>query len=298
MKGVLLVVDDERIVRESLHDIFEMDGYTVYTAVDGEDALRRLKQVPVDLVVTDITMPGMDGIQLLKSIRVNNENIPVIIITGNPSNHTTLEALRYGASDYITKPFSSREVLASVDRALLRSRLFDEEAQWSLDVKAFLQGACERTPLGGSGIAAKIEAVVGWTAPLGSAEDVGGYLIREIAGVFEVDGCALYLPARDGGYRLIAESGCCGAPSRFFGDDFGAGFDKATGPQNPVSLGRSGGLHRWVVPLSVRESRTGLLILCGGQEWWGLTEEAFRLVVRKAACILARARLCETLPGL
>ncbi|MGC8833214.1 MAG: sigma-54-dependent transcriptional regulator [Armatimonadota bacterium] len=296
MKGVLLVVDDERIVRESLHDIFEMDGYTVYTAVDGEDALRRLEQVPVDLVVTDITMPGMDGIQLLKSIRVVSEHLPVIIITGNPSSHTTLEALRYGASDYITKPFSSREVLASVDRALLRSRLFDEEAQWSLDVKAFLQGACEQTPLEGSGIAAKIKPVISWTAPLGSMEDVGEYLIREVAGVFEADGCALYLPAREGGYRLIAESGCCKVPPRF--DDFDAGFDKAVGPQNPVSLGRFGGLHRWVVPLSVRESRTGLLILCGGQEWWGLTEEAFRLVVRKAACILARARLCETLPGL
>lgn len=294
MKGVLLVVDDERIVRESLHDIFEMDGYTVYTAVDGEDALRRLKQVPVDLVVTDITMPGMDGIQLLKSIRMVNEQLPVIIITGNPSAQTTLEALRCGASDYITKPFSSREVLASVDRALLRSRLFAEEAQWSLDVKAFLQRVGERASSEGGRLAGKMELVAGWTSPLGSTEEVGEYLSREVAGVFETDGCAIYLPARDGGYRLIAEFGHCKAPPRLE-DEFGS--DKAV-LQNPILLGGSGGLRQWVVPLSVQESRAGLLMLCGGQEWWGLTEEAFRLAVRKAACVLARARLCETLPGL
>lgn len=294
MKGVLLVVDDERIVRESLHDIFEMDGYAVYTAVDGEDALRRMKQVPVDIVVTDITMPGMDGIQLLKSIRMGNEHLPVIIITGNPSAQTTLEALRCGASDYITKPFSSREVLASVDRALLRSRLLAEEAQWSLDVKAFLQGVSEGASSEGCKLAGKMELIAGWTAPLGSTEEVGEYLSREVAGVFEIEGCALYLPAREGGYRLIAESGHCKAPPRFE-DEFGS--DKAVLP-NPIPLGGSGGPRRWVVPLFVRESCTGLLVLCGGQEWWGLTEEAFRLAVRKAACVLARARLCETLPGL
>jgi PAS domain S-box-containing protein len=114
----VLVVDDEESIREVCAALLDQVGYRVETAVDALEAIGRLLQGGFDLVVTDLQMPGMDGVALLGRIRAAYPQLPVVISTGHATVETAIAALRTGATDFIRKPFSGEDFLQVVERAL------------------------------------------------------------------------------------------------------------------------------------------------------------------------------------
>jgi len=116
-KVKILVVDDEPGVRKLLTNILE-ENYLVLTADSVDAALRSLGQTPVDVVVSDVKMPGDDGLVLLEKVTKQYENIPVILMTGHGDKEIAIEAIRKHAFDYLEKPFEEEELEASIKRAL------------------------------------------------------------------------------------------------------------------------------------------------------------------------------------
>ena len=120
--GRVLVVDDEQAMREFLTVLLEKQGHGVIAACDGEQALKLVEKQPPDLVISDVRMPKVDGIGLLAGIRERHPDLPVILITAYASSDSTIQAMRLGADDYITKPFRIDEIRLVVEKALARHR--------------------------------------------------------------------------------------------------------------------------------------------------------------------------------
>ena len=114
----ILVVDDDRAFRVAARTMLEDDGYTVILARGGEEALLRLGEQPVDLVLTDLMMEQMSGLTLLAQLRARSPELPVIMVTGFGSIQTAIEAMRLGAADYVTKPHNNDELLIKIRRTL------------------------------------------------------------------------------------------------------------------------------------------------------------------------------------
>jgi two-component system response regulator MprA len=116
----ILVVDDERAVRESLRRALELEGYEIELAEDGNQALERLGSEPEpDAMVLDVLMPGVDGLEVSRTVRRNGSRLPILMLTARTQVEDRVEGLDAGADDYLTKPFALEELLARV-RALLR----------------------------------------------------------------------------------------------------------------------------------------------------------------------------------
>jgi heterodisulfide reductase subunit A len=111
----ILVVDDETIVRDSLKDWLEDDGFSVDTASSGEEALERLGQEGFDLLLVDIKMPGMDGVEVLRRAKESVPEMPVIMITAYATVDTAVEAMKVGALDYLIKPFDPEKLVPMVE---------------------------------------------------------------------------------------------------------------------------------------------------------------------------------------
>jgi diguanylate cyclase (GGDEF)-like protein len=119
----ILVVDDEEIIRSLFRDVLEDKGYQVVLAPNGEEAIERLKETPFDLVITDIRMPGIDGMEVLRRSKAKYPEIDIIIITGYASVETAVEAMKLGAADYLTKPLNIDQIRIIVDKTLQRREL-------------------------------------------------------------------------------------------------------------------------------------------------------------------------------
>ncbi len=115
----VLVVDDEGRIREIVRSYLERDGFEVAEAVDGEAAVSIVRDWHPDLVVLDVMMPGMDGLDVLRRLRTNSE-VPVILLTARSEEVDKLVGLSVGADDYVTKPFSPRELVARIKAVLRR----------------------------------------------------------------------------------------------------------------------------------------------------------------------------------
>ncbi|HEX3853216.1 MAG TPA: sigma-54 dependent transcriptional regulator, partial [Polyangiaceae bacterium] len=124
----ILVVDDEPNLRRVLSAQLERDGYDVHTAEDGEQALQILKEHHLDLVITDLRMPKVDGMELLRRALELDDELPVVMITAHGTVDNAVEALKTGAFDYLTKPFDQAEVRAIVRKALRTRDLSAAEA--------------------------------------------------------------------------------------------------------------------------------------------------------------------------
>lgn len=122
----ILVVDDEEDIREALKGILMDEGYRVLLARNGEEALRKVEESPVDLVLLDIWMPGPDGIKVLQEIKKRGPGIRVIMISGHGNIELAVKAVKLGAYDFIEKPFSLDKVLLTIDHALKEKRLEEE----------------------------------------------------------------------------------------------------------------------------------------------------------------------------
>ena len=118
MRPRILIVDDDRSLREFLEIFLASEGYRVDSCEDAASALKTLRKGDVDCVLSDIKMPGMDGVSLLMEIKARWPNIPVILITAFASLDSAVEAMREGAWDYVTKPFQIDELKEIIERAL------------------------------------------------------------------------------------------------------------------------------------------------------------------------------------
>jgi len=120
---VILVVDDEAMIRDGIKRVLEGEQFEVETCRSGHLAIEHLQQKNYGLIITDLKMPGMNGIEVLKAVKALQPDIPVIIITGYASVDTAVEAMRSGASDYISKPFAPDLLLEKVHNALRQRRM-------------------------------------------------------------------------------------------------------------------------------------------------------------------------------
>lgn len=119
----ILVVDDEEVIREILADFLSMEGFTVHVAKDGAEALAELSRASYDLVLSDLKMPNVGGIELLEAISKHTPNVTTIIMTGFGTVESAIDAMKRGAYDYIMKPFKMEEVVHTVRRGLQKRKL-------------------------------------------------------------------------------------------------------------------------------------------------------------------------------
>lgn len=119
----ILVVDDEAVIRDGIKRVLECDRFEVETCRSGHIAIERLQEKEYGLIISDLKMPGMNGIEVLKAVKALQPDIPVIIITGYASIDTAVEAMKNGAADYISKPFVPDLLLEKVQHALSQRRM-------------------------------------------------------------------------------------------------------------------------------------------------------------------------------
>ncbi len=133
-ESVVLIVDDEEGIRESLSGIFEDEGYNVLTSSSGEEALRILKEQNPELILLDVWLPGIDGVQTLKDIKNMKPDLPVIMISGHGNIELAVKATKMGAYDFLEKPLSLERVLLAAKRALERRTLEIENTTLKQDL--------------------------------------------------------------------------------------------------------------------------------------------------------------------
>lgn len=124
----ILVVDDEHLIRWSLEQNLKKQGYDVMTAGTGEDALKMVREEQPDLILLDIQMPGINGLEVLEKVKEIDEDIVVIMVTAQGGLETAVNAMRLGAYDYINKPFNLDELAIVIRKALETSYLRREVA--------------------------------------------------------------------------------------------------------------------------------------------------------------------------
>jgi DNA-binding response OmpR family regulator len=120
MKSNILVVDDEPVARQSLSDILKLEGYVVASAPNGQAAVEYVRTHPVDVMIVDLKMPGMDGLEVVQVLNQLSPETEVILLTAFGSTETAIQALRLRIHDYLLKPASPVQVIASVKKALSR----------------------------------------------------------------------------------------------------------------------------------------------------------------------------------
>ncbi len=140
-KKRILVVDDDEVVRRSYLRSLESTACDVAAASNGEEALQRMEESPVDVVLLDVRMPGLDGISVLRTIKQKWPESEVVIITGYPTVDSAKEAVRLGAYDYLAKPIGPQDVINLTDGAITRKT-------WALQL-------VPDTPAGCSGLTGK-----------------------------------------------------------------------------------------------------------------------------------------------
>lgn len=118
----ILIVDDELLIRDLLYDFFVGQGWETAIADSAAKALQLIENRRIDLVLSDIRMPGMDGLELTATLRSEHPEIPVVLMTGYPSVDTAVAALRYRVADYITKPFNINHLHKVVEASLKERR--------------------------------------------------------------------------------------------------------------------------------------------------------------------------------
>ena len=114
----ILIADDDDDLRQALAQLLELEGFTIAGAPDGLAALELAHQVAYDLILLDVKMPGLDGLEVLAALRDLRPQMPIIMMSGQTGRNTVANALRAGACDFILKPFDDEFVLLAVKRAL------------------------------------------------------------------------------------------------------------------------------------------------------------------------------------
>jgi len=135
-QGRVLLIEDEESIAEMLRGFFERAGFRLVHATSGEDGLARLAERPPKVVLLDLNLPGIDGVEVCRRIRATGSEVPVIMLTARDSEVDKVVGLELGADDYVTKPFSPRELLARV-KAVLRRSEERPSLPRSIDIRGF-----------------------------------------------------------------------------------------------------------------------------------------------------------------
>lgn len=122
----ILIIDDEKAIRKTLGEILSYEGYKIEEAMDGEEGLKKFKEKPFDVVLCDIKMPKIDGIEFLEKAREINTDVPIIMISGHGNIETAVEAVKKGAFDYISKPPDLNRLLITIRNAMDKTSLVTE----------------------------------------------------------------------------------------------------------------------------------------------------------------------------
>src|SRR5690349_10317616 len=122
MKAHLLVVDDDPRITNLVRRIFAYEGYSVAVAATGQEALDRTLERPPDLIVLDVLLPGIDGLEVARRLREAGDNVPILMLTARDAVENRVEGLAVGADDYLVKPFAPEELVARVKALLRRSQ--------------------------------------------------------------------------------------------------------------------------------------------------------------------------------
>ena len=123
--GRILVADDDDTIRTTLEDYFTLLGYDVVTAYDGEDALNKFVPGEFDCIISDLMMPRIDGLELLKKVKLQHKKVMFLMMTGYPSIDNAVDAMKHGAYDYITKPIIMEDLRMKVERMLSAKKTED-----------------------------------------------------------------------------------------------------------------------------------------------------------------------------
>ncbi|MEA2007691.1 MAG: response regulator transcription factor [Chloroflexota bacterium] len=146
MSTEILIVDDEKNVRESLQDILELEGYGVDAVASGEDALDKLNEEEYNLMLLDLKMPGINGVEVMHQAHLLHPQTKIIVLTGHGSVESVIEAIRAGAHDYILKPFETESILISINSCLTakvkhqRKKMLMEQIESSLERLKDIEG--------------------------------------------------------------------------------------------------------------------------------------------------------------
>ena len=135
MKAHILVVDDDPRITDLLRRILAYEGYSVAIAASGSEALDRSLERPPDLVVLDIMLPGLDGLEVAQRLRTAGDNVPILMLTARDTVADRVKGLETGADDYLVKPFAPEELVARVKALLRRSQEEQHEVLRSADVE-------------------------------------------------------------------------------------------------------------------------------------------------------------------
>src|SRR5437870_13099463 len=158
-KARILVIDDEAAIRDSLRMMLEYEGYDFVGAATGQEGLALAERDTPDLVLLDVKLPGMDGLEVLDRLRSTNETLPVVVISGHGTISTAVEATKKGAFEFIEKPLASERVLVSLRNALAQRQLRDENRSLKKAVEVRHQ------MIGESGALKHVMAAVARAAP-------------------------------------------------------------------------------------------------------------------------------------
>lgn len=163
----ILIVDDERAIRNTLKEILEFEGYSVETAEDGKTALEKAGQTAFDLVYSDVKMPEMDGIELLEALRREGAgDCPVVMISGHGNIETAVEAIKKGAYDFIEKPLDLNRLLVTTKNALENKSLSKEIGQKNEEIKSLKRQAIQKNQMVGSSMAlSRVRDIINKVAP-------------------------------------------------------------------------------------------------------------------------------------
>ena len=141
----ILIIEDDPHIAEGIQLNLELKGYQVSIASDGPSGLRQWREIQPDLIVLDIMLPGIDGLSILRNIRLENERVPILILSAKGDIEDKIEGLAHGVDDYLAKPFNLDEFLLRVDRLLLRG-------DWSRDRRPLNDALPESFAFGGNRI--------------------------------------------------------------------------------------------------------------------------------------------------
>ena len=144
MKSRILVIDDEAAIRDSLRMILEYEDYQFVGAASGQEALDLIRRERPDIVLLDIKMPGMDGMEVLRKLRTVDETLPVVMISGHGTTATAVEAIRSGAIDFLDKPLSSERVIVTLRNVLRQSELTSENRELKVAMESQVRDRRDR----------------------------------------------------------------------------------------------------------------------------------------------------------
>ncbi len=123
----VLLVEDEENLHEALRLNLELEGYEITSAYDGQQALQKIEQEYFDLIIMDVMLPGLDGISVTENIRLQNNDVPILILSAKNTSADRVTGLKKGADDYLTKPFNLEELLLRVEKLIRKNRRMQEK---------------------------------------------------------------------------------------------------------------------------------------------------------------------------